>query len=84
MSAWACGPLLLQYFILLEKMAHFNRERIPEREVHAKGSWAFGTFTGIHDLTQYNVQLGNVVAKGLGVDVHEVMGMMKHETTVTV
>jgi len=38
------GPLLLQDFILHEKMAHFNRERIPERVVHAKGSAAFGDF----------------------------------------
>jgi len=38
------GPLLLQDFILHEKMAHFNRERIPERVVHAKGSAAYGTF----------------------------------------
>lgn len=47
------GPLLLQDFILHEKMAHFNRERIPERVVHAKGSGAFGTFTVTHDITKY-------------------------------
>lgn len=47
------GPLLLQDFILHEKMAHFNRERIPERVVHAKGSGAFGTFTVTNDITQY-------------------------------
>ncbi|WP_306568140.1 catalase [Flavobacterium lindanitolerans] len=47
------GPLLLQDFILHEKMAHFNRERIPERVVHAKGSAAFGTFTVTHDITKY-------------------------------
>ena len=45
MSAGARGPLLLQDFFLHEQMAHFNRERIPERVVHAKGSAAFGTFT---------------------------------------
>lgn len=39
-SAGPRGPLLLQDFILHEKMAHFNRERIPERVVHAKGSAA--------------------------------------------
>ena len=38
-----CGPLLLQDFHLIEKLQHFNRERIPERVVHAKGSGAFGT-----------------------------------------
>ncbi len=53
MSAGARGPLLLQDFILHEKMAHFNRERIPERVVHAKGSGAFGTFTVTHDISQY-------------------------------
>src|SRR5919108_6440490 len=47
------GPILLQDYILHEKMAHFNRERIPERVVHAKGSGAFGTFTVTHDITQY-------------------------------
>lgn len=47
------GLLLMQDFYLLEKMAHFNRERIPERVVHAKGSGAFGTFTVTHDITQY-------------------------------
>ncbi|OYQ36080.1 catalase [Flavobacterium cyanobacteriorum] len=47
------GPILLQDFILHEKLAHFNRERIPERVVHAKGSGAYGTFTVTHDITQY-------------------------------
>lgn len=53
MSVGSRGPLLLQDFILHEKMAHFNRERIPERVVHAKGSGAFGTFTVTHDITKY-------------------------------
>ena len=44
-SAGPRGPLLLQDFILHEKMAHFNRERIPERVVHAKGAGAHGRFT---------------------------------------
>lgn len=47
------GPLLLQDYILHEKMANFNRERIPERIVHAKGSGAYGTFTVTNDITQY-------------------------------
>ena len=47
------GPVLLEDFILHEKLAHFNRERIPERVVHAKGSGAYGTFTVTHDITQY-------------------------------
>jgi catalase len=47
------GPILLQDYFLQEDMAHFNRERIPERVVHAKGSGAFGTFKVTHDITQY-------------------------------
>ena len=39
------GPIVFDDFLLFEKMAHFNRERIPERVVHAKGSGAHGTFT---------------------------------------
>jgi catalase len=38
---------------MIEKLAHFNRERIPERVVHAKGSGAFGTLTITHDITMY-------------------------------
>ncbi|MBC7382255.1 MAG: catalase [Bacteroidia bacterium] len=53
MSAGSRGPLLLQDFILHEKMAHFNRERIPERVVHAKGTGAFGTFTVTADITMF-------------------------------
>jgi catalase len=45
--------LLLQDFHLIEKLQHFNRERIPERVVHAKGSGAYGTFTVTHDITAY-------------------------------
>lgn len=52
-SVGSRGPLLLQDFILHEKMAHFNRERIPERVVHAKGTGAYGTFTVTHDISQY-------------------------------
>lgn len=52
-SVGARGPLLLQDYILHEKIAHFNRERIPERVVNAKGSGAYGTFTVTHDITKY-------------------------------
>lgn len=54
MSAGPRGPLLIQDFILHEKMGHFNRERIPERVVHAKGSGAFGTFTVTHNISKYS------------------------------
>ena len=53
LSAGPRGPLLLQDFHLIEKLQHFNRERIPERVVHAKGSGAYGTFTVTHDITKY-------------------------------
>ena len=43
--------MLLQDFQLFEKLAHQNRERIPERVVHAKGSGAHGTLTVTHDIT---------------------------------
>ena len=49
------GPALLQDFWFLEKMAHFDREVIPERRMHAKGSGAFGTFTVTHDITKYTM-----------------------------
>jgi catalase len=52
-SAGPRGPLLLQDYQLLEKLAHQNRERIPERTVHAKGWGAHGTFTVTHDITRY-------------------------------
>ena len=53
MSSGKRGPVSLQDTWFLEKMAHFDREVIPERRMHAKGSGAFGTFTVTHDITQY-------------------------------
>lgn len=47
------GPALLQDVWFLEKLAHFDREVIPERRMHAKGSGAYGTFTVTNDITQY-------------------------------
>jgi len=47
------GPVVFEDFLLFEKMAHFNRERIPERVVHAKGSGAYGHFVCTNALTQY-------------------------------
>ncbi|MFG8604305.1 catalase [Pseudomonas aeruginosa] len=47
------GPALLQDVWLLEKLAHFDREVIPERRMHAKGSGAYGTFTVTHDISRY-------------------------------
>ena len=53
LTAGPRGPLLVQDWQLFEKHAHFNRERIPERVVHAKGSGAYGTLTVTGDITQY-------------------------------
>lgn len=53
MTAGPRGPQLLQDAWFLEKMAHFDREVIPERRMHAKGSGAYGTFTVTHDITPY-------------------------------
>ena len=47
------GPSLLQDVWLLEKLAHFDREVIPERRMHAKGSGAFGQFTVTNDISRY-------------------------------
>ena len=53
LTAGPFGPILMQDFHLLEKLAHQNRERIPERTVHAKGSGAYGTLTVTNDVTKY-------------------------------
>jgi len=53
MTAGPRGPQLLQDVWFLEKLAHFDREVIPERRMHAKGSGAYGTFTVTHDITKY-------------------------------
>lgn len=47
------GPILLQDHYLIEQMANFNRERIPERQPHAKGGGAFGQFRVTHDVSRY-------------------------------
>ena len=57
LTAGARGPLLMQDVWFLEKLAHFDREVIPERRMHAKGSGAFGHFKVTHDITQYTKAL---------------------------
>ncbi|ODP34497.1 catalase [Pandoraea sp. ISTKB] len=54
LTAGPRGPALLQDMWLIEKLAHFDREVIPERRVHAKGSGAFGKLTITHDITKYS------------------------------
>ncbi len=53
LTAGPRGEVLLQDYYLHEKLAHFNRERIPERIVHAKGTGAFGKFTVTNDITRF-------------------------------
>jgi catalase len=53
LTAGERGPVLLQDYFLIEKLAHFDRERIPERVVHAKGAGAFGYFEATADMSQY-------------------------------
>lgn len=54
MTVGARGPMLLQDVWFLEKLAHFDREVIPERRMHAKGSGAYGVFTVTHDISRYS------------------------------
>jgi catalase len=64
LTAGARGPIVFEDFHLFEKLAHFNRERIPERVVHAKGSGAFGELTVTADITRYTkAKLFNEVGK---------------------
>ena len=52
-SVGSDGPLLLQDHYLIQKMAQFNRERVPERVVHAKGGGAYGMFEATEDVSQF-------------------------------
>ena len=62
LTAGSRGGIMLQDYQLLEKLAHQNRERIPERAVHAKGSAAYGTLEITHDISRY--PKANVLQKG--------------------
>lgn len=53
LTAGKRGPMMLQDVWFMEKLAHFDREVIPERRMHAKGSGAFGKFTTTQDVTRY-------------------------------
>src|SRR6202167_1415012 len=64
MTAGRRGPALLQDIWLIEKLAHFDREVIPERRMHAKGWGANGTFKVTHDITRYTkAKIFNKVGK---------------------
>ena len=86
MTAGPRGPLLSQDFHLIEKLAHFNRERIPERVVHAKGAGAYGTFTVTHDITKYTkAKLFSKVGKKRGIRVtFEATAPTQHEADIAV
>ena len=62
LTAGSRGGIMLQDYQLLEKLAHQNRERIPERAVHAKGSAAYGTLEITHDISRYTK--ASVLQKG--------------------
>ncbi len=66
LTAGARGPVLMQDYQLIEKLAHQNRERIAERVVHAKGWGAFGTLTIENDLSEYSC--ADVFSKGKKTD----------------
>lgn len=53
LTAGEYGPILLQDFHLIDKLSHFDRQRIPERVVHAKGAGAWGYFEVTHDVSKY-------------------------------
>lgn len=58
------GPILLQDVILLDELSSFERERIPERVVHAKGAGAFGYFEVTHDISKYSAaKIFNTIGK---------------------
>lgn len=64
LTAGPRGPLLVQDVQYFDEMAHFDRERIPERVVHAKGAGAFGEFEVTHDITKYcKADLFNKIGK---------------------
>ncbi|CAI4228555.1 unnamed protein product [Auanema sp. JU1783] len=53
LTAGPRGPMLMQDVVYMDEMAHFDRERIPERVVHAKGAGAHGYFEVTHDISKY-------------------------------
>jgi catalase len=76
LTAGARGPVLLQDYQLLEKLAHQNRERIPERTVHAKGWGACGTFTVTHDISRHTrARIFDKVDANYGAGVRKALGI---------
>jgi catalase len=54
LTAGPTGPVLLQDVELLEKLMHFDREKVPPRNVHALGAGCYGTFSASNDISQYS------------------------------
>ncbi|MEG2584602.1 MAG: catalase, partial [Oscillospiraceae bacterium] len=67
LTAGERGPVVMSDVWLMEKMAHFNREVIPERRMHAKGWGAYGKFTATHDISEFT--RASVLQKGKETDV---------------
>ena len=64
LTAGPRGPILAQDYHLIEKMARFNRERVPERVVHAKGYGAYGSFRVTGDISKYTcARIFNAIGK---------------------
>ncbi|KRM67505.1 catalase [Apilactobacillus ozensis DSM 23829 = JCM 17196] len=79
------GPVLMQDYQLIEKLAQFNRERIPERVVHAKGAGAKGIFTLTHDMSKYtkaDIFNGNNKKTDMIVRFSEVAGELGYPDTL--
>ncbi len=85
LTAGQRGPVLIQDYQLLEKLAHFDRERIPERVVHAKGAGAKGLFKVTHDMSAYTkADLFNGEGKEtpLAIRISQVAGELGYPDTI--
>lgn len=85
LTAGQRGPVLIQDYQLLEKLAHFDRERIPERVVHAKGAGAKGVFQVTHDMSAYTkADLFNGEGKEtpLAIRISQVAGELGYPDTI--
>ena len=85
LTAGQRGPVLIQDYQLLEKLAHFDRERIPERVVHAKGAGAKGVFKVTHDMSAYTkADLFNGEGKEtpLAIRISQVAGELGYPDTI--
>ena len=85
LTAGQRGPVLIQDYQLLEKLAHFDRERIPERVVHAKGAGAKGVFKVTHDMSAYtkaDLFNGDGKETPLAIRISQVAGELRYPDTI--